>query len=57
MLKKQSISDWALEHQECVGHALEAGIDNWDDLWNYSLAHMIAVNEDYLKEIWHEHSG
>jgi len=57
MQRKQSTSDWALEHRECAGHALEAGIDNWHDFWNYCLAHMLAVNEDYLKELWHEHSG
>ena len=31
MQRKQSTSDWALEHRECAGHALEAGIDNWHD--------------------------
>ena len=48
------MNDWAIEHEEVIGHALEVGIESWHELWSFALEHMLAVNEEHLRKLWDE---
>jgi|TARA_R110002020_G_scaffold96391_2_gene230845 predicted oxidoreductase len=52
MLKKQSISDWALEHEELLGQALEEGVTNLTDAGLYLSERMESVDFVYLCNLW-----
>tara|TARA_R100001086_G_scaffold195570_1_gene112327 strand:- start:250 stop:477 length:228 start_codon:yes stop_codon:yes gene_type:complete len=49
---RQSISDWELEHRECLGQALEKGIKNIIEADEFLRDHMDHVDYGYLKELW-----
>ena len=53
---KQSMSDWDIEHQECVGNALEDGIDNFSDMLSYAVDNMTQVSAPRLQQLWDEAS-
>ena len=50
----QSISDWEIEHRECLGHALRKGITELIDAEEFLRDHMDHVDYGYLKELWRE---
>jgi hypothetical protein len=50
----QSISDWEIEHRECLGHALRKGITELVDAEEFLRDHMDHVDYGYLKELWRE---
>tara|TARA_R110000744_G_C19269683_1_gene552353 strand:+ start:903 stop:1121 length:219 start_codon:yes stop_codon:yes gene_type:complete len=50
----QSMSDWDIEHQECVGHALDEGIDNFSAMLSFAADNMTRVSEPRLKQLWEE---
>ena len=49
---RQSISDWELEHRECLGMALENGVTELHDAEEYLRDHMQHPDYGYLKELW-----
>ena len=49
---RQSISDWELEHRECLGTALEKGVKNLIEADEFLRDHMKYVDYGYLKELW-----
>ena len=49
---RQSISDWELEHRECLGMALENGIAQLHDAEEFLRNHMDHVDRRYLNELW-----
>ena len=51
---RQSMSDWDLEHQECVGNALQDGIENFSDMLRYALDNMTQVSAPRLQQLWDE---
>ena len=53
----QSMSDWDIEHQECVGNAREEGIDNFADMLSFAADNMSQVSEPRLKQLWDEGQG
>jgi len=51
---RQSISDWELEHRECLGLALEQGVTELIDAEEFLRDHMQHVDYGYLKQLWDE---
>ena len=54
---RQSMSDWDIEHQECIGHALDEGIDNFDAMLSFAEAQMSHVDTPHLKQLWEKLKG
>ena len=52
---RQSISDWEIEHRECLGLALKQGITELTDAEEFLRDHMQHVDYGYLKQIWDDH--
>jgi len=48
------ISDWEIEHRECLGHALQKGITSLVDAEEFLRDHMDHVDYGYLTELWRE---
>ena len=48
------MSDWDIEHQECVGNALQDGIENFSDMLRYALDNMTQVSAPRLQQLWDE---
>ena len=49
---RQSISDWEIEHRECLGHAVQQGITQLIDAEEFLRDHMDYVDYGYLTELW-----
>jgi len=54
---RQSMSDWDIEHQECIGHALNDGIDNFDAMLSFAKDNMSKVDTPHLKQLWEKLKG
>ena len=48
----RSLSDWDIEHQECIQHALQTGIDNLPDLLSFAIDNMTEVSPAHLEKLW-----
>ena len=51
------MSDWVIDHEENIGHAIEKGATNVEDVIAYCKTNMEMVDENYVRQQWDEFMG
>ena len=48
------MKSWLMEHDECIGDAIENGAINLEQIVAYCRTNMVMIDETYIKEQWDE---
>ena len=49
-----AMKSWLMEHDECIGDAIENGAINLEQIVAYCKTNMVMVDESYIREQWDE---
>ena len=48
------MKSWLMEHDECIGDAIENGAINLEQVVAYCKTNMVMIDDTYIKEKWDE---
>lgn len=46
------MKSWLMEHDECIGDAIENGATNLEQVIQYCKTNMVMIDDTYIKEQW-----
>ena len=49
-----AMKNWLMEHDECIGDAIENGAINKEQVVAFCKTNMVMIDENYIKEQWDE---
>ena len=48
------MKSWLMEHDECIGDAIQNGATNLEQVVGYCKTNMVMIDDTYIKEQWDE---